>query len=124
MGRKYQPGESGNPDGSTVRHSVTEAIRMVALEEITVTDKDGKNPRKIKRIRAAAEAAWDKDIAGDISAFKELADRCDGKVKDVVQHEGTAFDAFLEMLAERRQDRIPTANGHDITAPNGRDRTD
>ncbi len=105
MGRKFKPGTSGNPKGSTVRHSVTEAIRTAALEEITITDKDGKNPRKIKRLRAAAEAAWQKAIDGDIQAFKELADRCDGKVKEVVKHEGDAFGALWEAVQGRARVR-------------------
>ena len=31
------------------------------------------------RLKKAAEKAWDKAIEGDLAAFKEIADRLDGK---------------------------------------------
>ena len=106
MVRKFKPGQSGNPNGSTVRHSVADMIRQVAMEEIDDPkgEKDGKgNIKKIKRIRAAAVAAWDKAIEGDVPAFRELLDRTVGKVPNV------NVEVPVKALDEMTHDELVTA---------------
>ena len=106
MPRKFKPGESGNPNGSTVRNSVVDVIRQVAMEKIEhpkgETDELG-NVKKIRRLRAAAEAAWDKACSGDIQAFKELTERLAGKVPNV------NVEVPVKPLDEMTHDELVTA---------------
>ncbi len=98
MGRKFKPGESGNPLGHARKKSLTDMIRLVAHEEVKALDADGKNPRTVKRLRLVAEALVNKAAEGDVAAIRETLDRLDGKVKEVVKHEGDVMGAMWEAI--------------------------
>lgn len=70
VGRPFQPGQSGNPNGRPKSKPFREAIQR-ALEEAG----DDK-----KALQAVAAALVGKAMMGDVPAIKEIADRIDGKV--------------------------------------------
>lgn len=98
MGRKFKPGESGNPEGRARVKVITDMIRKIANEEIKVEDGDG-NTRNIKRLRRSTEALFDEADKGNVSAFHAIAERLEGKVKEVVQHEGSAMEALYDVIS-------------------------
>ena len=63
-----------NPRGQQRDKPFRDALRLV------IADAEN-NPRKLRRI---AEALFDKAEAGDVQAIKEMADRLDGKVAQIV----------------------------------------
>lgn len=60
-----------NPTGRKADKVVRDAL-LAALRQ---------DPNKLKK---AAEKAWDKAIEGDLAAFKEIADRLDGKAVQAI----------------------------------------
>ncbi len=62
--------------------------------------------------------------AARTAAASAILDRAYGKPKQEIEHSGDAIADFLQAVASSQTERIPTANGHDTTAPNGHDRTD
>jgi hypothetical protein len=74
IGRPFQPGQSGNPNGRPKSKPFREAIQR-ALEEAG----DDK-----KALQAVATALVGKAMMGDVPAIKELADRMDGKVAQAI----------------------------------------
>lgn len=74
VGRPFQPGQSGNPNGRPKSKPFREAIQR-ALEEAG----DDK-----KALQAVATALVGKAMMGDVPAIKELADRMDGKVAQAI----------------------------------------
>jgi len=69
---KWQPGQSGNPEGGRIKKRYREAIaRALAL-----MDKD--DPGKTEVQIAAAHVG--RALSGDMAAIKEFADRVEGKV--------------------------------------------
>lgn len=70
IGRPFQPGQSGNPNGRPKSRPFKEALKK-ALEAVG-DDKD--------QLRLVAQALVAKAMDGDVPAIKELADRLDGKV--------------------------------------------
>jgi hypothetical protein len=67
----FQPGQSGNPTGKPKQKPLRDAL-LLAIKRV---DKDD----KIK-LNAMAEALVEKALAGDVMAFREIADRVEGKV--------------------------------------------
>lgn len=74
IGRPFQPGQSGNPNGRPKIKPFREAIQR-ALEEAG----DDK-----LALQAVATALVGKAMSGDVPAIKELADRMDGKVAQAI----------------------------------------
>jgi hypothetical protein len=74
IGRPFQPGQSGNPNGRPKSKPFREAIQR-ALDEAG-SDKDA--------LQAVATALVGKAMMGDVPAIKELADRMDGKVAQAI----------------------------------------
>ena len=74
IGRPFQPGQSGNPNGRPKSKPFREAIQR-ALEEAG-DDKAS--------LQAVATALVGKALLGDVPAIKELADRMDGKVAQAI----------------------------------------
>lgn len=96
MGRKFKPGESGNPEGRARVKAITDMIRKIAHEEVEVGD--GQNTRLINRLRKSTEALFDEADKGNVAAYNVIAERLEGKVKEVVKHEGDAFSALWEAI--------------------------
>jgi hypothetical protein len=81
----FQPGVSGNPAG---RPRMASAL-VKAGEEVDVLFPN------MPRVDAAALALWRKAMVGDVSAFREIADRTEGKVTQSVEvgnKDGEAFE--------------------------------
>lgn len=71
-----------------------DAIRL-AVHELRADPRDGK---KVKTLRLLARSVIDKALDGDVAALKEIGDRLDGKVAQVVQGDG---DAPIRLIVER-----------------------
>jgi hypothetical protein len=74
VGRPFQPGQSGNPNGRPKSKPFKDAIQR-ALKEAE-GDEDMLNAVALALVKKAKE--------GDVPAIKELADRLDGKVTQPV----------------------------------------
>jgi len=74
VGRPFQPGQSGNPAGRPKSKPFKEALER-ALKAAS-GDKDA--------LEACADALVSKSMMGDVPAIKELADRLDGKVTQLI----------------------------------------
>lgn len=73
----WQPGQSGNPNGRPKSKPVRDALERVLSER-------GDDRKALDK---AARAFLRRVAKGDVAAFKELADRLDGKVPQ--GHEGS-----------------------------------
>ena len=67
FGRRWQPGQSGNPRGRPPRKAAVEAMFDL------IDETNGS--------RAIAQVWLSRMLAGDYPFFKEYLDRCDGKVR-------------------------------------------
>ena len=74
IGKPFQPGQSGNPNGRPKTKPFKEALRKVI-------DAAGDDDTALMR---AASALLAKAQEGDVQAIKELADRLDGKVSQPI----------------------------------------
>jgi len=74
IGRPFQPGQSGNPNGrpkvKPFRNALSEALKAAGGDD--------------EMLRAVALALVSKAKEGDVPAIKELADRLDGKVAQAI----------------------------------------
>lgn len=70
-GKGFKPGQSGNPNGRPKGQSLTAQLRAV------LEDTDKKTKKEISRL--VAEAIVLAARKGDVSAFREIADRTEGK---------------------------------------------
>ena len=67
MAKEGNPNPTGRKADKIVRDALLGALRQ--------------DPDKLKK---AAEKTWDKAIEGDLAAFKEIADRLDGKAPQAI----------------------------------------
>jgi hypothetical protein len=74
VGRPFQPGQSGNPNGRPKTRPFKDALKKAL--EAAGDDSEG--------LRLVAVALVQKAREGDVSAIKELADRIDGKVAQAI----------------------------------------
>jgi len=70
VGRPFQPGQSGNPNGRPKSKPFKDALQRAL--KAAGDDKDA--------LEMVATALVSKACMGDVPAIKELADRMDGKV--------------------------------------------
>lgn len=70
VGRPFQPGQSGNPNGRPKSKPFKDALQRAL--KAAGDDKDA--------LELIAQALAAKAMSGDVPAIKELADRLDGKV--------------------------------------------
>lgn len=77
----------GRPKGATADKIMSKALRLAAHREIEV---DGV---KLRRINVMADKMVDLAMSGDVAAFKEIADRIEGKVAQRV--EGSEEDGSI-----------------------------
>ena len=89
LGQKFQPGQSGNPAGKPrgTQHSSTRLRRL--LEAV----QKAKNPvtkqeEEFTTLEMMDAAMISRAMKGDVSAYRELLDRLEGKVPQAVKHEG------------------------------------
>jgi len=89
VGRQFQPGQSGNPAGKPrgTQHSSTRLRRL--LEAV----QKAKNPvtkqeEEFTTLEMMDAAMISRAMKGDVSAYRELLDRLEGKVPQAVKHEG------------------------------------
>lgn len=87
VGRPFQPGQSGNPNGRPKSKPFKDA-----LERALKAAGDDKSA-----IELVATALVEKARSGDVPAIKELADRIDGKVPQGVVG-GDEGDSPLELI--------------------------
>jgi hypothetical protein len=77
VGRPFQPGQSGNPNGRPKSKPFKDALQRAL--KAAGDDKD--------MLEAVASALVGKAMMGDVPAIKELADRMDGKVSQPIEGE-------------------------------------
>jgi hypothetical protein len=89
--KPWQPGQSGNPAGRPkgvkfLSEALREALSASAPDGISWTEK-------------VAQALIDRACLGDPAAFREIADRIEGKVKESVEVSGQTTSIHKERLA-------------------------
>lgn len=83
---KFKPGESGNPSGRPKRgETMTDILR--SLGEIEDVRHEGK---MIARRVAVGHRVWQLALRGDVTAFKYIYDRLDGKPMQEIKVSGDA----------------------------------
>jgi hypothetical protein len=73
----------GRPKGAENKDKpMRDALRLVAAEDVTITEGEGKQKRlrKLRKDRRVAEVLFLAAMSGDVAAIKEINDRLDGKV--------------------------------------------
>lgn len=80
IGRPFQKGESGNPNGRPPKEWTWRSLLLEAAEEA------GENGEPVKKL--IAKALVKKAMMEDVSAIKEFGDRIDGKSKQGVELSG------------------------------------
>ena len=100
-GKRFKPGQSGNPVGRPKGAlNLKKLIAKIWNEEII--DDDG-----VPRIRVlkSIKALMDKAEKGDVRAFRELADRIEGRPAQILKNEyESSVDRLLrEALAKVRR---------------------
>lgn len=100
----WKKGETGNPGGRKTDRPVAEALRIAAARVVAG------DPEGATMLRAAAKKLLDKAVAGDVEAFKVLADRLDGKAHQQLEIAGDP-DAPLgvvirDLVAERHGNKV------------------
>jgi hypothetical protein len=74
IGRPFQPGQSGNPNGRPKSKPFADALKAA----LKAAGDDSKT------LEAVALALVTKANTGDVAAIKEIADRLDGKVAQAI----------------------------------------
>jgi hypothetical protein len=77
---RFKPGESGNPSGRPKTRIMSEMLASIGNEV------DAKSEKTIFQL--AAEALLDRVFSGDVQAFKEFADRVEGRSLQTVELTG------------------------------------
>ena len=93
----WVPGQSGNPDGGASRKPIRDAINL----ELTMMEQGGLDSLPKLSARAMVRAQIAKACAGDTNAFNAIADRSDGKPRQVIT--GDAAEP-LALRVERGDD--------------------
>lgn len=91
----WQPGQSGNPKGRPKRKTfgdhtakIDESLASAFPWSKKVAEKLGFDPDKIKVGELTVHAAKEHALKGNARYLTESLDRTEGKVKEVVHHEG------------------------------------
>jgi hypothetical protein len=97
---RFQPGQSGNPTGRPKNYVLTDMLNAICRE---IEPKSAKTYGQL-----AAEALLNKAFRGDVQAFRELADRTEGKPRQQMELTGAQGSPLLpaEMSLEQVQARI------------------
>ncbi len=94
IGRPFQPGQSGNPNGRPKSRPFKEAIDRAI--KIASAETDGKDI-----LDQIALALVTKAMTGDVPALKEFADRLDGKVPQAIIGDDGEDPIRLEAIERR-----------------------
>ena len=101
----WKPGESGNPDGGRSRKFIRDAI----YAEFAMMGQGRVDPVPKLSVRQMVRAQIAKACEGDVNAFHAIADRAEGKPKQVLV--GDAEDDPIMLAALRGDDaRLRLAN--------------
>lgn len=85
----WPPGQSGNPKGRPVKRPITDAIEQVLERGIPEDIARGRPElRGKKMLDLVAEQIVRHVIKGNAGALKEMYERIEGKMKQVIAHEG------------------------------------
>jgi hypothetical protein len=84
---RFKPGQSGNPSGRAKNCVLSDMLDAIGNE---IEPKSGKT-----FFQLAAEALLNKAFHGDIGAFRELADRVEGKPRQRVEVTGAEGSPFI-----------------------------
>lgn len=77
-GRPFQPGQTGNPGGRPKERPIRNALK-------SIVEGDKKTVAKLPDdLKAIAQKLIDKAKDGDMAAWKEFADRYEGKVPQAI----------------------------------------
>jgi hypothetical protein len=101
VGRPFQPGQSGNPNGRPKTKPFKDALQK-AIESA------GDDNSALKLVAAALLA---KAQEGDVPAIKEIADRLDGKVAQPISGDDDGDAIRVVHKIERVIVRPPVKNG-------------
>jgi hypothetical protein len=85
LGRRFRPGQSGNPKGRPKSISLSEAYRK-ELAKTDPADPDGRTYAEV-----LAEKMREKACGGDVAALREMADRTEGKAVRLCASTRVAF---------------------------------
>lgn len=92
----WKPGVSGNPNGRPPkRYCIPDILRCISDEEIAA-EIDGRVFNKITNIEAACRAVFRKAKQGDAWANEFIAERTEGKVKQVIENINHDIDVGFE----------------------------
>ena len=78
LGRRFQPGQSGNPKGRPKSITLSEAYRR-ELARVDPNDPEGRTYAEI-----LAERMRERASSGDVAALREMADRTEGKPRQTL----------------------------------------
>lgn len=94
--KKFQPGQSGNPSGSSKRAAISSAIqtRLARIGQDGLTD-----------AQRVADVLVDGALGGDIQFIKELFNRYEGKVAEVLLTDFLPDEQSIEGLKKLRERR-------------------
>lgn len=105
--KPWKPGQSGNPNGRPKRKPLTDALLRLVGQKIpknatgVLAPLAGKKWADVIALGLATAAA-----AGEAPAFREAADRIEGKVKDEIQVSGSIdLDVVIREAYERARKR-------------------
>ncbi len=127
----WKPGESGNPTGIRKSKPITDALRLELMEPA-----DFKVHRR--SARGLARAILNKAGAGDAMAWREVADRLEGKVPQAIGQSDELSPLQLvitgvprpepitvehQPVALEQKTRPPDPSKPDTPEPNASDRT-
>lgn len=99
-GRRFKPGQSGNPSGAAAHNKEIKAIRRMTKEDVAEIGALilGGNLEKLKAIKEDTQASvlkvWFASVAvkaivkGDPAALNTILNRIIGKVPEELQHSG------------------------------------
>jgi hypothetical protein len=79
LGKPWRKGESGNPSGRPKEFG----LRHLLVDELEKTDESGVTVAKRLAGMAVALA-----LQGDFRFYKEIADRVDGPIKQIIEQDG------------------------------------
>jgi hypothetical protein len=98
MQMPWNPGESGNPGGNRAKKPIRDAIFM----ELASADEGREDPVPKRSLRMAIRQQLDKASSGDLAALQFLAERMEGKPKQVLV--GDAEESAIALTVTRGED--------------------
>jgi hypothetical protein len=109
-GKPFPKGVSGNPNGRPKKECCLTSLIKEQADQMVTLKINGKEVT-MSYGRAAVYGMFTKAIKGDVSAFKEIIERIDGKVVTLQEHTGKdggpiQTQELSELSPEERKRRI------------------